>query len=89
MRKTKMTVLAPVPAGLLLLAALPASASASMEGPAVPARDCGSGELWRAAPRLSGAGGVVRQRFSGRGRPAGGEANLFMIKRESVRREEI
>jgi len=29
MRKTKMTVLAPVPAGLLLLAALPASASAS------------------------------------------------------------
>ena len=32
MRKTKMTVLAPVPAGLLLLAALPASASASMEG---------------------------------------------------------
>ena len=34
MRKTKMTVLAPVPTGLLLLAALPASASASasMEG---------------------------------------------------------
>ena len=29
MRKTKMTVLASVPAGLLLLAALPASASAS------------------------------------------------------------
>ena len=29
MRKTKMPVLAPVPAGLLLLAALPASASAS------------------------------------------------------------
>ena len=82
-------IVAPVPTGLLLLAALPASASASMEGPAVPARDCGSGELWRAAPRLSGAGGVVWQRFSGRGRPAGGEAKLFMIKRESVRRREI
>jgi len=74
-----MTVLAPVPAGLLLLAAVLA----------VPARDCGSGELWRDAPRLSGAGGVVRQRFSGRGRPAGSEAKLFMIKRESVRRREI
>ena len=32
MCKTKMTVLAPVPAGLLLLAAVPASASASMGG---------------------------------------------------------
>jgi len=79
MCKTKMAVLTPVPAGLLLLAAVLA----------VPARDCGSGELWRDAPRLSGAGGVVRQRFSGRGRPAGSEAKLFMIKRESVRRREI
>ena len=32
MRKTKMAVLTPVVAGLLLLAAMPASASASMEG---------------------------------------------------------
>ena len=32
MRKTKMAVLAPVLADLLLLAAVPASASASMEG---------------------------------------------------------
>ena len=32
MRKTKMAVLTSVPAGLLLLAAVPASASASMEG---------------------------------------------------------
>ena len=88
MRKTKMPVLAPVPAGLLL-AALPASASASMEGPAVPARDCDLRELWRDAPRLSGAGGVVWQRFSERGGPAGSEAKLFMIKRESVRRREI
>ena len=79
MRKTKMAVLTSVLAGLLLLAAVLA----------VPARDHDPGELWRDAPRLSGAGGVVRQRFSGRGRPAGGEAKSLMMKREFGRRKEI